>query len=467
MEHEFHRVESLLSRFQPDSELSRLNRAGAMRVGPELLEVTALSLEARERTGGRFDPTVHDALVAAGYDRSFAAAGRRARPPARGPAQCAGAVAVDIAASTVALEDGFRLDFGGIAKGWAVDRALASLSAHGPALVNAGGDVAGAGRPWHVGVDTPDRVLTLELDGGALATSGRDRRRWSSDGVERHHLIDPSTGAALRGRPADRDRRRRDCDGCGGAREVALPRRRPAAGARGGRRARPPGGPRRTRWRDGARRRARMRTDPTFWIIARASGLVAYALLTASVLAGIVLKARPFGRSPRPAAITDVHRFLALLGLAFLGVHATALVLDRTVDISLAALVVPGLVPYRPFWTALGVVAAELMVLVYVSFSLRSRIGVRAWRRLHWFTYGLFALATVHGLAAGTDTSRPWALPFYGAAVGAVLAAAGWRALVPPTQGGSRHVPSRGRPDALHRLRPVRADRPELTPSGR
>ena len=210
-----------------------------------------------------------------------------------------------------------------------------------------------------------------------------------------------------------------------------------------------------------------MRTDPTFWIIARASGLVAYALLTTSVLAGIVLKARPFGRSPRPAAITDVHRFLALLGLAFLGVHGTALVLDRTVDISLVALVVPGLVPYRPLWTALGVVGAELMVLVYVSFSLRSRIGVRAWRRLHWLTYGLFALATVHGLAAGTDTSRPWALPFYGAAVGAVVAAAAWRALVPPIQGGSRHVPSRNRPDALHRVRPVRADRPELTPTGR
>jgi DMSO/TMAO reductase YedYZ heme-binding membrane subunit len=210
-----------------------------------------------------------------------------------------------------------------------------------------------------------------------------------------------------------------------------------------------------------------MKTDPTFWIMARASGLLAYALLTTSVLAGIVLKARPFGRSPRPAAITDVHRFLALLGLAFLGLHGTALVLDRTVDVSLAALVVPGLVPYRPLWTALGVVAAELMVLVYVSFSLRSRIGVRAWRRLHWLTYGVFALATVHGLAAGTDTSRPWALPFYGAAVGAVLAAAGWRALVPPTQGGRKDVSSRDRPDALHRLRPVRTDGAELATSRR
>jgi|RhiMethySRZTD1v2_1073278.scaffolds.fasta_scaffold395316_3 methionine sulfoxide reductase heme-binding subunit len=210
-----------------------------------------------------------------------------------------------------------------------------------------------------------------------------------------------------------------------------------------------------------------MRSDPTFWILARSSGLAAYLLLTASVLAGVVLKARPFGASPRPAAITEVHRLLGLLGLSTLALHGAALVLDRTVEVSLAALLVPGLVPYRPLWTAVGVVAAELMVLVYVSFSLRRRIGTRAWRRLHWLTYAVFALATVHGLAAGTDTSRPWALPLYGAAVGAVLAAAGWRALVPTNRGGSRDDPSRDRPNAVHRVRPVRQDGPGLAAPGR
>jgi sulfoxide reductase heme-binding subunit YedZ len=183
--------------------------------------------------------------------------------------------------------------------------------------------------------------------------------------------------------------------------------------------------------------------DPTFWIIARSSGLVAYMLLTASVLAGIVLKARPFGKALKPASVTDVHRFLALLGLGALAVHATSLVLDSTVQISPLALLVPGLVPYRPLATGLGVVAAELLVLVYVSFSQRKRIGVKAWRALHWLTYGVFALATVHGIAAGTDTSRPWALPLYGGAVGAVLAAGAWRALVPPASSQARRV-SRG-----------------------
>ena len=209
-----------------------------------------------------------------------------------------------------------------------------------------------------------------------------------------------------------------------------------------------------------------MKTDPTFWVLARASGLLAYALLTSSVLAGIVLKARPFGRSLKAAAVADVHRFIAMLGLGAIALHGVTLVLDQTVHISPLALFVPGLVPYRPLWTALGVVAAELMVLVFASFSLRRRIGTRAWRRLHWFTYGVFALATLHGLAAGTDGTRTWVLVLYGSAVGAVLAAAAWRALVPP-EGGSKHVPSRDRSDALHRLRPVRADRAEVAAPGR
>jgi len=174
-----------------------------------------------------------------------------------------------------------------------------------------------------------------------------------------------------------------------------------------------------------------MRHDPTFWLLARASGITAYVMLTLSVLAGLVLKSRPFS-ALKPAAVTDLHRVLAMLGLGALAGHAVALVLDSTVHVSVAGLFVPGLVSYRPVWTSLGILAAELMILVYVSFSLRKRIGTRNWRRLHWATYGIFGAATVHGIAAGTDTSRPWAFGIYAGAVAAVAAATAWRALVPP-----------------------------------
>ena len=172
-----------------------------------------------------------------------------------------------------------------------------------------------------------------------------------------------------------------------------------------------------------------MKTDPTFWLLARASGLTAYVLLTASVLAGLVLKSRPFGRALKTASVTDVHRFLALLGLGMLGLHGGALVLDQTVRMPLAALFVPGASPYRPGAVSLGVLTAELMALIYVSFALRKWIGGRNWRRLHWATYLVFVLGTVHGLSAGTDSAQPWARSLYLGAVGAVAFATAWRAL--------------------------------------
>ena len=177
-----------------------------------------------------------------------------------------------------------------------------------------------------------------------------------------------------------------------------------------------------------------MKTDPTFWLLARASGLTAYGLLTASVLAGLVLKSRPFGRALKPAAVVDVHRFLALLGLGMLGVHGVTLMLDGTVRMPLAGLLVPGASPYRAAAVAVGVVGAELMVLVYISFFLRSRIGARNWRRLHWATYVVFLLATVHGVASGTDSGQPWAHGLYLGALGAVAFATAWRALDRPTR---------------------------------
>jgi sulfoxide reductase heme-binding subunit YedZ len=179
-------------------------------------------------------------------------------------------------------------------------------------------------------------------------------------------------------------------------------------------------------------------TDPTFWIEARASGLLAFLLLTASVLAGLLLKSRPFGSTPKPATVTDVHRFLALLCLAATAMHGIALILDTTVHIGLTALLIPGVAPYRPVWVGLGVVAAELMVAVYFSFSLRKRIGTKNWRRLHWATYAIFAAMLVHGLMSGTDTARPWALGIYLGAIGAVCTAVAWRALVPPKTAARR-----------------------------
>jgi thiamine biosynthesis lipoprotein len=193
VEAEFERLEQIMSRFRPDSELSRLNHAGTGEVSAELAHVIELALAARERTAGRFDPCVHDALVAAGYDRTFTDVAPDGSDTARIAPTCGRGVSVT--GRRVELENGAKLDLGGIGKGYAAERAADILASAGPCLVDAGGDIAvRGGLVWPVGVETPDGVVTLALERGALATSGSDRRRWVRDGEERHHLIDPRTG---------------------------------------------------------------------------------------------------------------------------------------------------------------------------------------------------------------------------------------------------------------------------------
>ncbi len=198
VESEFERLEQVMSRFRPDSELSRLNDQGELEASPDLAEVVSLALEARERTAGRFDPTVHDAIVAAGYDRTFAELPADADDV---PAQTACGGGIEVDGRRIRLEPGFRLDLGGIGKGFAAERAAELLALTGPCLVSAGGDIALRGVPeegfWPVAVEDGP---TLALSEGGLATSGSDRRRWRRGGRERHHLIDPVTGA-----PAESD----------------------------------------------------------------------------------------------------------------------------------------------------------------------------------------------------------------------------------------------------------------------
>jgi thiamine biosynthesis lipoprotein len=197
-EAEFERLEQVMSRFRPTSELSRLNRAGELDASADLADVVKCALDAKASTRGRFDATVHDALVAAGYDRTFDNVPADA-PAAYKPARCGGGVAVE--GTRIMLDPGTRLDLGGIGKGYAAERVATLLSLAGPCLVSAGGDIAVRSVPstgtWPVAISDE---LTVGLTRGGLATSGTERRRWRRNGVEHHHLIDPATG-----RPAASD----------------------------------------------------------------------------------------------------------------------------------------------------------------------------------------------------------------------------------------------------------------------
>ena len=204
----FLEVEAALSRFRQDSELSRLNRSSGcpFRASPLLQSVLRGALEAARQSGGLFDPTVLNALEAAGYTRSF-----DDLDGSRGKCRLAGAVsyrAVEVLSDGhVVLHGGVRLDLGGYAKGWTVDSVEELMQSCESWVVNAGGDLLArgtgpTGEGWLVGVQDPfdhsRDVGVLLIADGAVATTSRMRRRWRTDAGPAHHIIDPATG-----RPAD------------------------------------------------------------------------------------------------------------------------------------------------------------------------------------------------------------------------------------------------------------------------
>jgi methionine sulfoxide reductase heme-binding subunit len=160
----------------------------------------------------------------------------------------------------------------------------------------------------------------------------------------------------------------------------------------------------------------------TTWYVARAGGMLAYLLLSASVCVGLLLSGHAkLKRWPR-FALEDVHRFLGILAGAFIVIHGGALLLDRFVPISLSQLLVPGTDSYRPLAVALGVVAAELLAALAVTNHYRKRLPRGFWRRAHMLNFGVWALALVHGLTAGTDATTTWALVLYAGSAWAVVA---------------------------------------------
>jgi len=198
------------SRFRDDSEISQLNRAAgqAVRVSPLLFLAIETALRVSRMTGGAVDPTVGTAMRIIGYDRDFA------QLPADGkftlavrPVPGYERVRIDHSRRTVTLQPDVELDLGASAKALAADLSarVAAESAGAPVLVSLGGDIAVAGEPqdsgWPVliaedsaaALDSPGEVVSIKA--GGLATSSTTVRRWRQQGIERHHIVDPRTGA--------------------------------------------------------------------------------------------------------------------------------------------------------------------------------------------------------------------------------------------------------------------------------
>jgi methionine sulfoxide reductase heme-binding subunit len=157
------------------------------------------------------------------------------------------------------------------------------------------------------------------------------------------------------------------------------------------------------------------------WLIVRASGLVAYGLLAAASIWGLLLSNRLLGRKVPSRALTFAHEGLSLGALLALATHLGFVAADHYLAFGWLELLVPGAASWRPQATALGVVAAWSAVVVGLSFYVKRLIGQKVWRYLHFGSFGAFVAATAHGIMAGSDTTHPAVLALYLAGAIAVL----------------------------------------------
>ena len=207
----FEQAEQRMSRFRPNSELSWLNaQAGNWaEVTAPLWNVIIEALDLATETDGLFDPTLHNAVMAAGYNRSFVAL-EEPHLPQIASAATTGRwrdIAVDPTHRAILIPRGVQIDLGGIGKGFTARTVANWLSDWGACLVDAGGDLnagkapaampgwpVGIAAPWEAGQPEADNLMRLWLADGALVTSGIDFRKWQKDGQPAHHIIDPRTG---------------------------------------------------------------------------------------------------------------------------------------------------------------------------------------------------------------------------------------------------------------------------------
>jgi sulfoxide reductase heme-binding subunit YedZ len=170
-------------------------------------------------------------------------------------------------------------------------------------------------------------------------------------------------------------------------------------------------------------------TSPLDWYAARAAGIGAYLILTVVVTLGMTMASgRVLKRWPK-FALEDVHRFGGLLVGSFVLFHVVTIALDAYLPFSLAALAIPFVAGYRTLFTALGIVAAELLLALAITNRYRDRLPYTFWRRAHYLNLVVWTAATVHGLGSGTDRSTPWLLALFSSSVAVVFGAGIWRAL--------------------------------------
>jgi len=141
----------------------------------------------------------------------------------------------------------------------------------------------------------------------------------------------------------------------------------------------------------------------TMWYVNRSAGLVSWALLSASMILGLLLSSKVLGKKVKPNWLQDLHRGLSGLSAVFVAVHVAGAVGDNYLHFGAAEVLVPFASAWRPWAMAWGVVTMYLLIAVEGTSLLRKHLPKSIWRKVHILSFPLFLTATAHGLTAGTD----------------------------------------------------------------
>ena len=179
-------------------------------------------------------------------------------------------------------------------------------------------------------------------------------------------------------------------------------------------------------------------TTPYLWYTTRATGMVTLILFTLVVTLGTLVANRVGGTVVGRFEVNELHRSVSLVALIFLALHITTTVVDSYVATGWISVLVPMTSAYRRVGVAVGAVAFDLILAVWISSLLKVRLKNETWRFIHWFSWLAFASAIVHALTTGTDAKKGVGLAIVAACAAIVLAAALWRYFNRPTRAAGR-----------------------------
>lgn len=185
-----------------------------------------------------------------------------------------------------------------------------------------------------------------------------------------------------------------------------------------------------------------------FWYLSRGSAMVSFGLLWASMALGLLITNRLARLWPGGPAAFDLHQYVSLLGLGFALFHATILIGDKYIQFDLLRVLIPfASRDYKPAWVGLGQMGFYVWVLLVGSFYVRKQIETKTWRWIHYSSFLMFILVTVHGITSGSDSRAVWAGAMYWAATASMLVLLYYRILVSTGMRGAKQNRAGNQPE--------------------